>query len=129
VIVGQEVLPIIHEVVIHLCPDVVFLGHSGIDFEGNKGHSVGVRYSLEILVTEIRFICRHFLELKILGSPFQQWHKVRGIIRRPARHVHAGNNLGVHAAHEMDFHPLPVTHFSAIFLVKPAHKTARAEAR
>lgn len=42
VVVREELLPIVHEIVVHLCPDIVFLGHRRVDLEGDKRH--GIRF-------------------------------------------------------------------------------------
>lgn len=128
-IMCHKFLSLEHEIVVHPAPSRVFYSGKCVDLEWDERRSVNGFDSLEVLVPKICLVIRDFAYLEVLGCLFQQRDKVRGIVSFPTGHVYAGNNMGVHAAHEMNLNPFPVVSFLPVLFIKPADETRSSETR
>src|SRR5215210_7161427 len=80
-------------------------------------------------MAKVGFVCGDFLNPEVLGGSFDQRDEVRSVVCGPTAYVNGGDDLGIHAAHQMRLYPLSVVHFSPVLLVEPPDVTARAEAQ
>ena len=79
-------------------------------------------------MAQVRLISRDFNNLEVPGGLLQKRDEIGRVVGFPATHVHAGNNMGVHAAHQMYLDPFTVVDFPPVLLVVPSNEAGRGEA-
>src|SRR5918997_709613 len=129
VVVGQVVFAVEHEQVVHPRPHRIVLRENGVLLERDVGRAAEAVNGVHVPARQVSLVRRYLRNVEVLGRPLHQREEEVRVVDGGAAYVHGGNDVGLHAAHQVRLEPLPALGLLAVLVVVPADEPRRAEAR
>jgi hypothetical protein len=126
VIVGKEILPVEHEVVVHVPPHTPAVSLVMVS-KRDVGSRAQNRNGVRVHAAGVSLVSGDFGDSEVLSRRVQQWGQHRGVSRMAFVNLDCGDDIGFDSAHEMALDPIVLLPNLSVLMVKPASESGRSK--